>query len=174
MKKSQINPLPKYFDRYINLIEDVELDEAMGDSLGELANFDWDKCRQLGLNAYAPGKWTAHDILQHLLDWERIMTYRALGFARGAFNKAPAHDENLLAKNAGASVRSIADLTAEMTALRHSTRLFFGSLNDSQLQQSGICWESEMSALALAFTILGHQRHHFVILQERYFPLLQS
>lgn len=172
MKKSDIHPLPKYFDRYINLVDDVELDLAFQTSLDELAAFDWETCQQLGDQAYAPGKWSIADVLQHLLDWERIMTYRALLFARDAIKKAEGIDENLLAKNAIANARSIPNLVEEMIALRRSTRLFFKTLNDEQLQKEGTCWESEMSVLALGLTILGHQRHHFAIVRERYFSML--
>ncbi|HLP95918.1 MAG TPA: DinB family protein [Saprospiraceae bacterium] len=171
MKKSQINPAPKYFDRYINLFDDQELDAAFRESEAEFDSFDWEKCREIGLNIYAPGKWTIPDVLQHLLDWERIMTYRALGFARGMFQTAPGHDENLMAENAGASARSLEEILDEMKTLRASTRQFFLSLSESQMLQPGICWEAQMSPLALAFTILGHQRHHFRILQERYFSM---
>lgn len=172
MKKTQIDPMPLYFDRYINLYAEVDLETAFGQSLDELNGFDWEKCRRLGLRSYAPGKWTAPDVLQHLLDWERIMTYRALGFAREAFQQAPGHDENLLAEKAGAAARSLDDLAAEMLTLRQATRHFFRTLTDEQLLKPGICWESQMSPLALAFTILGHQRHHFRIFEERYFPLI--
>lgn len=164
--------MPKYFDRYINLIDDVELDEAFETSLQELATFDRAAYRALGLQTYAPGKWTVPDILQHLIDWERIMTYRALVFAREVSKQAPGHDENQMALTAGASARSIDELIDEMVALRKSTRYFFRTLNTVQLQQSGICWESEMSALALGFTILGHQKHHFELLKARYLPLV--
>lgn len=172
MKKSAIDPLPKYFDRYINLIEDIEIDEAFQNSLDEIAQFDWKTCEKLGFQAYAPGKWAVHDVLQHLIDWERIMAYRALVFARGVVKKAQGLDENLMAENALSTARSIPDLVEEMVALRQSTRLFFKKMNEGQLQKSGICWQSNMSALALGFTILGHQRHHLGILQERYLPLV--
>lgn len=171
MKKTAITPLPKYFDRYINLTDDVTLDEAFRISLDDIAAFDWEACRQLGDRTYAPGKWTVADILQHLLDWERIFNYRALLFSREALGHAPGHDEDLLAAHAGANARSISNLVEEMTALRHSTRLFYRSFSEEQLMKSGICWESEMSVLAIGFTTLGHQRHHFRVLQERYLTL---
>jgi uncharacterized damage-inducible protein DinB len=171
MKKSHINPSPKYFERYVNLFEDVDLDAAFQESEAEFNAFNWEKCRQTGLKVYAPGKWTIPDVLQHLLDWERIMTYRALGFARGMFQITPGHDENLMAENAGASARSLEEILEEMKTLRASTRQFFNSLNDAQMLQPGVCWEAQMSPLALAFTILGHQRHHFRVLEERYFSL---
>jgi hypothetical protein len=174
MKKSHIDPMPKYFDRYINLIDDVELEEAIQISLDELASFEWDTCTALGAQVYAPGKWRVADVLQHLLDWERIMSYRALMFAREAIQKAEGHDEDALALSASPFVADIPTLVAEMTALRRSTRQLFTQMQETQLRRSGICWESQMSALALGFTILGHQKHHFNILRERYFPLLNQ
>ena len=110
MKKNAIQPLPKYFDRYINLVDDVDLDEAMERSLAELAHFDRAAYRQLGLQTYAPEKWTVPDVLQHLIDWERIMTYRALIFARQISKAAPGHDENLMAVHAEAFAHEVADI----------------------------------------------------------------
>lgn len=172
MKRSQINPLPDYFSRYIGLVDDVELDDAFDISLEELNRFDFEKCQQIGLKTYAPDKWTIADILQHLIDWERIFTYRAIVFARGVAESAPGHDENIMAASANASIRTVPDLVAELIAVRHSTRIFFQHLSDAALQKSGLCWQTQMSVLALGFTILGHQRHHFNIIRERYYPLV--
>lgn len=172
MKKSAIQPLPEYFDRYINLVEDIELDEAFQISLQELERFDWESCHKLGNQTYAPGKWTIPDILQHLLDWERILTYRAILFVRETGVVAQGMDQDVLAKNAAEKPRSVADLVEEMKVLRQSTRLFFKSMDDADLQKTGQSWNSAMSVLALAFTILGHQRHHFKLLEERYLCLL--
>lgn len=171
MKRSDIHPLPDYFDRYILLVDDIELDEAFQISLAELAGFDWGACQHLGTQTYAPGKWTVPDILQHLLDWERILSYRALLFVRETGIQAQGIDQDLLARNAAAQSRPVAGLLEEMTVLRQSTRLFFKNMNDADLLKTGVSWNSEMSVLAMAFTILGHQRHHFAILQERYLPL---
>ncbi|MEQ1747283.1 MAG: DinB family protein [Saprospiraceae bacterium] len=172
MKKSHINPMPLYFDRYINLYGNVEMDQAFQASLDEIATFDWASCQKLGHQTYAPGKWTVADILQHLIDWERIMGYRALVFAREALKKTQGMDEDLLAAKAGANARSIPDLVVEMTALRNSTRIFYNYLSDEQLLRSGICWRSQMPVLAFGFTIVGHQRHHFNIIKERYLSLI--
>lgn len=172
MKKSAIQPLPEYFDRYINLVEDIELDEAFQISLQELDHFDWENCHKLGLQSYAPGKWSIPDILQHLLDWERILTYRAILFVRETGVAAQGMDQDVLAKNAAEKPRPVAELVEEMRALRQSTRLFFKSMDDADLQKLGQSWNSSMSVLALGFTILGHQRHHFRILQERYLSML--
>ena len=172
MKKLDIQPLPEYFDRYINLVDDVALDEAIRISLDEITTFDWELCRQLGDRAYAPGKWRISDIMQHLMDWERIFTYRALIFVRETGMKAESMDEDQMAASAAANPASLAELKEEMLALRQSTRLFFRSMNDLDLRKTGTSWRSEMSVLHIGFTILGHQRHHFNVIRERYFPML--
>lgn len=171
MKKSAINPLPEYFDRYIKLVEDVVLEEAFQLSLLEISQFDWESCARIGNRTYAPDKWSVPDILQHLLDWERILTYRAILFVRETGVKAQSMDQDLLARSVAAKPRPVADLVEELTALRQSTRLFFKSMDAEDLLRIGQSWNSSMSVLALAFTILGHQKHHFTILRERYLPL---
>jgi hypothetical protein len=82
MKRSDINPMPAFFDRYINLIADIELNVALQQSLEAAENFPMDKWKALGDRVYAPGKWTIKDMIQHITDTERIFAYRALRFAR--------------------------------------------------------------------------------------------
>jgi hypothetical protein len=67
MKKSDIKKMPDYFDRYINLAEDVSVVEALQISLQELENAPLEKWKALGEKTYAPDKWTVKDILQHYI-----------------------------------------------------------------------------------------------------------
>ena len=85
MKRSEIT-LPEYFDRYINKCDDVTILEALQQSLQELENAPIEKWKQLGDKVYAPGKWTIREILQHLIDTERVFSYRATAFSRGDEN----------------------------------------------------------------------------------------
>lgn len=172
MNKKLLTHPPSYFDRYISLVPDVDLEEAFENSVSDLQQFEWASCERLGLNVYAPGKWTIPDILQHLLDWERIMSYRALGFARGVLPTAPGHDEDEMAIAAAAHQRPLQGLIQEMYVLRASTKMLFTGMNEAQLLKTGIAFNSELSALGLAYTLLGHQRHHLNVIQERYFPML--
>jgi alpha-glucuronidase len=74
MKRSDIQPMPRYFGRYINQVADVELGQAFLESLRQLDELDRNVLRQLAGQCYAPGKWTVREILQHLIDWERILS----------------------------------------------------------------------------------------------------
>ena len=118
--------------------------------------------------AYAAGKWTVKDLLQHMIDTERIMTYRALTFARKDSVALPGFNENEYAVSAKASLRTLASLQEEYISLRKSTDLFLKSLSDEQLQQKGISNGHPLSVNSLAFIIFGHSIHHRKILQERY------
>src|SRR6266699_228118 len=81
MKKSDINPMPPNFAKYIDLVADVELEKAFDDSGRQLNELDKDLLKKVGNKRYAPGKWTVKDILQHLADSDRIMSYQALMLA---------------------------------------------------------------------------------------------
>jgi len=118
--------------------------------------------------SYADGKWTVKDLLQHLIDTERIMTYRALTIARKDSIVLPGFEENAYAANANAKNRSLQSLKEEFVAIRQSTDLFLLSLTVDQLLQKGTANKNAITVNALAFIIFGHILHHKQILEERY------
>jgi hypothetical protein len=172
MKRSDIQLLPEYFDRYINLADDIELIDALQNSLDDLEKLPVDKWNALGDRVYAPGKWTIKDIVQHITDTERIFSYRALRFARNDSTKLPGFEENDFAREANAAQRSLTDLIDELKIVRQSTIAMFSSFTDKMLQQKGPTFKADISVLGVGFTAVGHQLHHFKVLEERYYPLL--
>ena len=70
---------------------------------------------------YAEGKWTLKGILGHLIDDERIFSYRLLCVARGDQRELSGFDENLYAAHAGFERRPLDDLLAEYVATRLAT-----------------------------------------------------
>jgi len=82
MKRSDINPMPEYFERYINQVADVELSQAFADSIKQLDGLDRKRLTQLDDKRYALDKWTVKETIQHVIDWERILSFRTLLFAR--------------------------------------------------------------------------------------------
>jgi len=172
MKRTDINPLPEFFDRYINLTDDTELSDALQVSLQEVGFFALDTLKTLGDKVHAEGKWTAKDILQHLIDTERIFCYRALCFARAETTQLPSFDEADYAINANASGRSFEDLLTELKAVRRATIALFASFSDEALLNTGLSFKGSYSVLSIGFILVGHQRWHLKVLQERYFVLL--
>ncbi len=172
MKKSDINPMPPYFDRYINLVADVELSEAFANSIRQLHELDGNLLTRLDGRKYAPDKWTVKGILQHIIDFERILSYRSLLFARQEGSVPQGVDENLLAANMNAEKSPLDELIDESKIVRAATKSMFDSFDDEMLQNKGINWKYEISVLAMGFSIIGHQIHHLKIIEEKYYPLL--
>ena len=172
MKRSQIKPTPQYYDRIVNLVADVELSEAFADSIRQLNGVDRDLLNKLEGQTYAPDKWTVKEILQHVIDFERILSYRSMLFARNEGSVPQSIDQDLLAKNSLANARTIDSLVEELTALRVATSALYESFDDHTLLKTGINWKYDISVLAMGFAMIGHQIHHLKVIEEKYFPLL--
>ena len=166
--------MPDYFDRYINLVENIELSEAFDESLKQLDDVNINLLKKIGDGRYEPDKWTVKDIFQHVVDWERILSQRALLFARIDGSVAQGVDENALAEKTKTERRTIEDLIEELKTVRLSTKILFAGFDDEILQNEGTSYKSVMSVLAMGFTIIGHQKHHLKIIGERYFPLAEN
>lgn len=174
MKKDQINPMPEYFDRYINKTDDVSLIEALEISMKELNNLPISKYKELGEKVYSENKWTVKDILQHLIDTERIFSYRALAFARKEPNQMLSYDEDAYAKHSNANDRSIDELINELKIVRQSFIELFKSFSNDMLLKIGKGFKGEYSVLAIGFMMPGHQRWHLDVINEKYLPLLNT
>ncbi len=174
MKVADIGVLPQFYDRYIGLVgEELEINEAFSRfSVQEVYGKDSNILLELGDKVYTSGKWTVKQILQHCIDTERIMAYRALCFARGEAKSLPSFDENDYADAADVENKTVEGLLEEFSVLRKSTVFFFSSLSDDVLLRRGTASNIEISVLALACVILGHAIHHKNVLEERYYPIV--
>ncbi len=168
MKKSDINQPPCYFDKYINLVNDIELSAAFKQSIEELDNLDLAKFKQIGDAVYAQGKWTIKDILQHLIDSERVLAYRSLCIGRNDPTELPSFDEEIFAANVSTKNKTFEGIIAELKIVRASTELLFESFDDAAMHRFMTIYDNRMSVLAYGFAIVAHQIHHLKIIEERY------
>ena len=164
--------MPQFFDRYINLVEDIDIFEAFEKYSPARVYDDVSKLTALNDKIYAPGKWTVKDILQHVIDNERIMAYRALRFSRNDDTVLAGYEEELFAANTVASQRTVADLMEEFELVRKSTILLFKNMDDAMILRSGVAYKSRISALALGYVVIGHAVHHMNVVRDRYYSLL--
>lgn len=121
---------------------------------------------------YSPGKWTIKDILQHLIDDERIYAVRALAIARGDQRPQVGFDENQYAAEAGAEDRTLADMLDEFRTVRAASVTLFSALGPDLWQRRGLSNDHPVSVRGLAFHIAAHERHHLKMLRMKYLPLL--
>jgi hypothetical protein len=117
---------------------------------------------------YAPGKWSIKQVVGHMIDSERIMSYRALRFARGDGTALPGYDENVYVDEANFENQSLRALTAEFRALRMATLALFRSFDDEMWLKRGTASGFDFTVRALAYQIAGHEIHHVGIIRERY------
>lgn len=172
MHKSQINKLPEYFERYIEYVPDMELMEALNLFGPAYLMQEKNMLEQIGHHVYAPGKWTIRDIIQHIIDTERIFAYRALRIGRNDKTVLAGFDENVYASNAHAAGRKLNDLLSEFDIVRQSTIALYKSFTDEDRLREGFIFKSDISVLALGYTITGHVIHHMNVIKEKYYPLI--
>lgn len=118
--------------------------------------------------AYAPAKWTVKEVVGHVIDTERIMSHRALRFARGDQTPLPSFDENVYVPAAESNSRPLADLLAELAVVRAATIALFSGMPANAWTRTGIASDAVCSVRALAYIIAGHELHHRALLAERY------
>lgn len=123
---------------------------------------------QAALARYAPGKWSIKEVVGHLADTERIMSYRALRIARGDETPLPGFDENAYVPPAKFDARPLADLLAELRTARAATLALFRSFDAEAWRRRGTASGKPVSVRALGYMIPGHERHHVEILRTRY------
>ncbi len=171
MKVSQITPseYASFYGSYISNVEDEytlleELEISLHRFIKFVQNIPMDKFDY----RYEKDKWTIKDIIQHIIDAERVFSYRALRFARNDSTELPGFEENDYVNAANGNSRSIMELLTELSAVRHATMYLYKSFKEEQLLNSGIASNNPMSVRAIGFVIIGHQNHHQRIFEERY------
>ena len=168
MQRPQPNEYPDFYANYVALATGSEINEVIQHHSETIHQFYNNIPEDKADFAYAAGKWTVKDLLQHLIDAERVFVYRATRFARKDSQALLGFSEDDYAANANANNRTLQSLKDELLSLRTSTDLFLQSLNDSQLQQVGWANNNSITVNAISFIIFGHLLHHKNILQERY------
>jgi hypothetical protein len=157
-----------FYHGYIAGVPEGDVLEHLRDSGRELLDAIGALPEERGGFRYADDKWTIREVVGHVIDAERIFTYRALRVARGDTTPLPGFEENEYVRTAGSDRRTLASLTRELGAVRESTVLLFESLPDEVWMRRGVASGKEISVRALAYITEGHPRHHLRILRERY------
>jgi len=157
----------EYYAKYIRLVGD--------DALAALRAQSASTPRMLsGLSEaqamfrYAPEKWCVKEVVGHIIDSERVFSYRALRIARADRTPLPGFDENAWVPAGHFDRRSIKDLMAAYETVRAATVALLSSFDEEALVRRGIANDQEVSVRALAHIMAGHELHHVALLRERY------
>jgi DinB superfamily len=168
MSKPSPSSHPGYFQQYIDLVPEADLQLAFNNQLQVIIPFLNGITEEKSKYTYAAGKWTIKELMQHVTDTERIFAYRALSFARGEQANLPGFEEDDYAANSNANNQSWQQLMEEFLAVRKATHLLFNSFNESVLEKSGSANNNPASVGSMGFITLGHFYHHKKVLEQRY------
>jgi DinB superfamily len=170
MPRPDLTTIPEWYHRYIKKVAGNDPVAAMREQTPVMLRF-FNKLPVEKRNyRYAKDKWTIKEMLQHIIDAERVFAYRGLCIARKETTSLPGFDENDYALASKAKKRDWADMMEELKTLRRSTEILFGSFDREQMSSVGIANNNPVSVLAIAFILTGHIYHHMDVISERYLP----
>lgn len=117
---------------------------------------------------YAPGKWSIRQILGHMTDHERIMSYRALRFSRNDKTQLPGYDQDVLVNNSRFDELDFSYLLEDFKIARRNTISLMQSFSDQQFQLKGLAWKFEITVEEALRATIGHEFHHMRVIREKY------
>lgn len=158
----------EYFGRYIDLVTNESLIEALAESELLIDGFWSSISEEKACFRYAEGKWSIKELLQHIMDTERVFNYRALSIARGENQTLMGYDHDEYALSSKADSRNWTDILDEYKAVRHATILLLKSFDNQQLDLVGKANGLPLSARAAGFICVGHELHHLSVVKNRY------
>ncbi len=171
-KHTRIRPTPQeyaaFYTGYVDLVPDGDVIETLEQGRQETRKLLGKLSETQAAHRYAPGKWSIKGVLGHIADAERVFTYRALWFARGAADPLPGWDENAWARESGFDAQTLKDLMSNYGAVRDATLALVRALPEAVWSRTGTANAKPVSVRALIWVTAGHEIHHLKILRERY------
>lgn len=164
----KIGEYPRYYETYISKIPDEKFSDQILEQITELKALFLSKESSWDSKPYEVGKWSPKEVLGHMIDTERIMTFRALCFARGEKNSLPGFDQDPYVIAGKFNDVSAELLLKDFEAQRNALLTLVHTLDESVLDQVGNANGNPITPRALFWIIAGHFTHHFNILKERY------
>jgi DinB superfamily len=123
---------------------------------------------EMGDFAYESGKWTIKQMLMHIIDTERVFSYRTLSFMRADRIGLPGFNQDFWMEQVDVSNRTIKDLLKEWKAVRDNTIFLCQQCSEEQSTFVGIASNWKVSVRAYFYIMIGHHLHHVGVLKERY------
>ena len=157
-----------YYDRYISLIQGNDILAALDEQRRQMLLLLSGRTESDGDLRYAPEKWSQKEVLGHINDTERIMSYRALRIARGDATPIEGFEQDDYVRNSPFALRPLADLIEDYIAVRRATVSLFRNLDEAAWTRQGVANKNEVTVRALAYIIAGHELHHRRIIEEKY------
>ena len=157
-----------YYGRYITLVAGNDVVAALEDQPRETLALLSGLTEEQGDYRYAPDKWSIKEMLGHVIDAERVFSYRALRFARNDGTPLASFEQDDYVRAGGSAERRLADLIEEFVCVRRATVWLFRALSPEAWMRRGVASDNPVSVRALAYIVAGHELHHRTVLKEKY------
>ncbi len=166
------NEYPKYYVPYVQAVSEGGLTEILQEHLEKMTELFEGISEKDGLFRYAENKWSIKEVLGHITDTERIMSYRLLRVGRGDQTELAGFDENFFVQGAKSNQRSLKDLLEDFNATRNATISLIKNMPEEAWRNKGYANNSPITTRAIAYIIAGHEAHHRNIIKDRYLAKL--
>lgn len=163
-----------YYKGYIGQVLEDDAVAAMEAELNASLEFFRAIDEQKSKTAYAEGKWTIREVLGHIVDTERVMAYRAMRFGRNDKTELSGFEQDDFIRGANFNETSLADLLREFEYQRRANILMFRNLPNEAWSRRGTANGKQVSVRALAFIVVGHEKHHRKIVKENYLNAMSA
>lgn len=168
MTKPQPEEYALFYKSYVALIDEENVLETLASNQQKTYDFFLSLPAEKADFAYAEGKWSIKEVLGHVIDTERMMSYRLLRFSRADHHPLAGFNENFFSSRSNYKTRTLQSLADEFGLLRKSNLYLYQNLDETQLKRKGIASNALVSVKALLYIIAGHELHHLNIIRERY------
>jgi hypothetical protein len=158
-----------YYLRYISLVAGNDILAALDEQRRGTMQLLSGRSEADGDFRYAPGKWTAKELLGHVNDSERVFAYRALRISRNDPTPMEGFEQDDFVRGGSFGRRTLADLIEDFIAVRRATLSLLRNIDEAAWSRRGMANKNEVTVRALAYIIAGHELHHRRILEEKYF-----
>ena len=171
MKKQELQPTEfnEFYARYLAKVPDnTSLKEGFENDKETVIRFFSSISKDKLEYRYQPEKWSIKEVLQHIIDTERVFMYRILRIARNDTSPIEGFDQDIYIKPLEADSKTIEDLLNEFSVTRLYSINLLNSISEEHLKNMGVANNTPVSARACAFILLGHSVWHIEIIKERY------
>jgi hypothetical protein len=157
-----------YYEKYLALVQSNDILATLEDQRRQTLRLLSGRAEADGDLRYAPEKWSVKEVLGHMNDTERVMSYRALRISRGDTTPMEGFEQDDYVRNGPFARVPLSDLIEDFIAVRRAAVSLFRSLDEAAWSRRGVANKNEVTVRALAYIIAGHELHHRRLLEEKY------
>ena len=167
LSRPEENEYADFYANYVSLVPDGPIEEFLLKQWDELVAFLQTVSEDEASMPQSDGKWSIKQVLGHLCDTERVMSYRMMRFARGDQKELQGFEQDDYVAAGGFNSRVRHDLMVEFKNIRGATIVLVGSISPEDEVRTGKANNNPVSVRALAYIIAGHAQRHLQLMKER-------